>query len=126
MKKEVIACIVSIVIGIILVVTSLTVIRANKTMIYPYSGKAVFSTESEYRQFKTFVANEKVIVRDIGVLSSEPPIVVTFLVRCPQDMNFPYGNRSFLPNDVRFAFPFVIGIVLIAASVFFLGFGCFY
>lgn len=63
-----------------------------------YEGQVVFSTEKEYSQFKQELLDSKARwsspENKLEVLSSTPPIIVTFKIRVPQDYNFPYGDKS--------------------------------
>ncbi len=59
-----------------------------------YDGKVVFTTEEEYTTFKEIIGNEAVYISEVQVLSSAPPIVVSFEVMTSTEYEFPYGNRD--------------------------------
>lgn len=55
-----------------------------------YSGTLEFSSTQEYTKFKDFVISPQVDIKDIDVLSSEPPIWVQYRVTVPRELTFPY------------------------------------
>ena len=59
-----------------------------------YGGKAVFSSVGEYQVFKEAVASEEVDIKSLDVLSSDPPIVVSFSVVVPRGSSFEFGEKS--------------------------------
>lgn len=63
-----------------------------------YSGRLVFNTEEEYSQFKQEVIDSDASWEGqdfkMNVLSSSPPIIVSFKVSVPQSYNFLYGEKD--------------------------------
>jgi hypothetical protein len=57
-----------------------------------YQGKELFRTEAEYSQFKEVIGEKDISIKDISVLSSEPPIIVQFRVNVPGNIQFGYGR----------------------------------
>lgn len=89
--------------GILLVMIAvfvLAIIPAVEKSPVEYKGKEVFRTESEYSQFKEVVGQKEVQIQSVTVLSSSPPIVTTFSVFVPYDMDFGYGERTGNTDDV--------------------------
>ena len=84
---------------------------------YIYEGKEVFQTAKEYGSFKAVVGMSEVTIREIFVLSSEPPIVVDYLVEAPKSLGFPYGKRNLLPSSNLFSLLFALGLVSFVAGV---------
>lgn len=70
------------------------ILHYNSVQSYDYSGKCIFNTVQEYSTFKEHVGNPNVSISGVDVLSSEPPIVVTFSVSTPHDYHFPYGDKQ--------------------------------
>ena len=68
----------------------------NRSATSEYSGKVVFLTENEYTQFKEVMADPRVRydAENMSVLSSSPPIVVSFRITTPSSMEMPYGRHS--------------------------------
>jgi len=58
-----------------------------------YSGKELFTTQEEYSNFKSIISKEKIEIKSTNVLSSDPPIVVSFKIQTPRVIGFPYGSR---------------------------------
>jgi len=61
---------------------------------HSYSGKETFHTEQEYTLFKEAVASSDVHIHRMQSLSSEPPIIVNFVITVSRDVAFPYGKRG--------------------------------
>jgi len=61
------------------------------------ADKLVFNTPEEYTQFKESLVPSNVKVLEISVLSSGPPIIVTFRVSLPRGETFPYGREVSMP-----------------------------
>ena len=59
-----------------------------------YSGKETFRTEQEYTLFKEVLSNPDIYIISMQSLSSDPPIVATFELTTPKDMEFPYGEKD--------------------------------
>jgi len=59
-----------------------------------YSGTEIFWVEEEYITFKEVIADTEAELEKVEVLSSKPPIVVTYKVRVAGDIEFPYGERE--------------------------------
>jgi len=59
-----------------------------------YSGTEIFWQEGEYVAFKRAIANADGTLEEATVLSSTPPIVVTYTIKVPKGTEFPYGNLS--------------------------------
>lgn len=59
-----------------------------------YSGKETFHTEQEYTLFKEAMSSPNVRINTMRSLSSEPPIIVDFVIRAPNDEVFPYGKKD--------------------------------
>ena len=59
-----------------------------------YSGKETFQSVEAYSEFKIVMGNPEVKILEFNSLSSAPPIVVSYKVNTPRDMNFPYGVKS--------------------------------
>jgi hypothetical protein len=62
-----------------------------------YTGKITFNTEQEYSQFKTVLSDKDVTYQpeQISVLSSEPPIIVSFKdIKAASKYEFDYGERN--------------------------------
>ena len=60
-----------------------------------YEGKEVFTSQEDYSDFRVEIVREEVEIVNLVVLSwGEPPVVVAFEVRVPNDYPFPYGGRG--------------------------------
>ena len=80
--------------GIFLLIVSATIfLFADKV----YEGKEVFQTEQEYTAFKEAVAEDAVSIKNIDVLSSDPPIIVDFCLFVNNNYKFEYGEGTFSP-----------------------------
>ena len=74
--------------------------------------KLVFTTESEYVLFKQALADNDVEIIDISVLSSEPPIIVSFRVSLPSGESFSYGQEVGIPWFVVVPLALLFGVVV--------------
>jgi len=104
--------------GIGLMFLMLGVLRLTAVLPMPntYLGKEVFETETQYSDFKRAVGAEEININTIDVLSSEPPIVVSFNVRVPYGNTFPYGEKqshlsSYITVTVMGSFVFIFGVL---------------
>lgn len=59
-----------------------------------YSGQLMFQTKQEYTDFKLAIAQPSVTDWEANVLSSEPPIVVSFKATISPNSPFPYGDKA--------------------------------
>jgi large-conductance mechanosensitive channel len=68
-----------------------------------YSGKEVFTTEEQYTKFKQSLvdSNAKWETKDMQVLSSDPPIIVSYKVGVEKGQAFPYGG--FINDRLHFS-----------------------
>ncbi len=104
-----------IVFGIVLAVASIYQLAHPSTD--RVTGKLTFDTEAEYSEFKTLLSNESVKYgpQDVSALSSEPPIVVSFSVTIPHELEFPYEvDRSIESNAVAQVVLVLGGFMVIA------------
>lgn len=66
----------------------------DETCTYTYSGREVFQTQEEYREFKVVMSQEGMKWWQMDVLSSDPPIVAEFKVEVAYGVDVPYGEVS--------------------------------
>jgi len=89
---------------------------------FMYIGDLTFDTEEEYIKFKQFVTQDTVHIRDISVLSSEPPIWVRYFI-IPTDLEkppFAYEERHRYPstgNLLATAFTVALGLIGMIAAI---------
>ncbi len=75
-----------------------------------YKGTEILATENDYKQFRQELANAPIYsVKEITVLTSEPPIIVKFDFQVERAYEFPYGKR-FALDIADFAALALIGI----------------
>jgi hypothetical protein len=107
-KATMAICIPLIIIGLVLLVLSITnVINIGSN--HYYSGRVVFNSEADYSQFKTILSNSRISFDEsnISALSSEPPIIVSFKdIIVPNNVNFPYGDKN---GDIGIPLAMVVG-----------------
>ncbi len=105
--------------GVTLAIAGLFVFRSD---VDTYSGKAVFTSEVEYQQFKETMAHPDVDILSIQELSSKPPIVVIFELDVPEDsdVRFTYTEpyKAGRNDSTERVFSWVIGGMLVLGSVF--------
>ncbi len=58
-----------------------------------YEGTEVFNTEREYILFKQALVDSRASVERLSILSSEPPIIVTFDISVDSSFIFLYGDK---------------------------------
>ena len=90
-----------------------------------YSGTEVFQSEEQYQEFKLYLANHASLIKDIGVLSSEPPIIVQYEVGGTANDGFAYGkitNRRPTRWLMGFIFSSILGSI-VPFLTFHLGWG---
>ena len=75
------------------------------------ADKLVFNTEREYVQFKQSLVPDSVKVLEASVLSSEPPIIVTFRVSLPRGETFSYGREVPMPWPIFGLFALALGFI---------------
>ena len=75
-----------------------------------YSGQVVFNTEKDYSTFKIYLTQSEVVLNDIQVLASEPPILAKYDITTPRNMEFPYTyhNAKSIVNDAEMVVPAVL------------------
>ena len=96
-----------IVVGIVLVLVGLLGgLGANRVAPDRYTGKEVFLTEQSYTSFKEVVGAKGIDITQLVVLSSNPPIVVSYDVWVKKGVEFPYGTRHTLESWIL---PFLLG-----------------
>ena len=84
-----------------------------------YTGTEIFWTQKEYVEFKEAIVEYNGELEKATVLSSEPPIVVTFTIRTKEEAGFPYGNPPFhLPYESYWYVFLAVGGGLLTASFF--------
>lgn len=82
-----------IVIGVLIFIAGLFLcIFCNTPSGIASKGRLLFETEQEYTDFKCTLANPDIIIDDMTVLSSDPPIIIDFSVTRPLDTIFDYGD----------------------------------
>lgn len=67
----------------------LTLYHQDPTM-HRYTGKEVFYTNQDYKEFKEFLIQKGIEIEDVKALSSEPPILVSYQIVLPAEMLMPY------------------------------------
>ena len=95
----------------ILLLTGSFIVAAQDSTTYVFEGKEIFQTTEEYGSFKEAVGIPEVTIREVFVLSSEPPIVVDYQIEASRGLDFPYGERGFLPSSLLFGLLFAFGSV---------------
>jgi len=71
--------------------------NASKTLQVTYRGNAVFTTEEEYVDFKEYVTQPRILIRDMQVLASDPPIWVSYCIEVPREFEPPPACDSVEP-----------------------------
>ncbi len=95
----------------ILLLTGSFIVAAQDSTTYVFEGKEIFQTTEEYGSFKEAVGIPEVTIREVFVLSSEPPIVVDYRIEAPKGLDFLYGEKGFLPSSLLFSLLFGFGLV---------------
>ena len=98
---------------IILILGGASLYRAIE--VSSYGGQIIFNSEQDYAKFKQSLidTNAKWHSSEMSVLSSSPPIIVTFKgVEVSANTEFPYGNKDI-----------VLHIVLLCFSIFLIAMG---
>ncbi len=79
--------------GCVLLTVAILMLINSPPISYVNEGKLVFETEQEYGQFKRAVGQDGIEIDSILVLSSDPPIVVDFMVTRDAGIQFAYGEE---------------------------------
>ena len=72
---------------------------------YTYEGIISFDSEGDYSEFKQFLADNVISLRDsdsaptVIVLSSDPPIVVDYIINVSAETDFPFSYDKQYASD---------------------------
>ena len=80
-----------------------------------YAEKIVLRSEAEYVEFKEIVGNPDVDIESMMVLSSEPPIVIDFVVYAPTELYFPYADK---PEHKYLPLVSLLGVTVIVVGIY--------
>jgi len=76
--------------GIFLTCVGLIIDFSRSSTYVIYSGDVTFNTVWEYTAFKDYLIDSDVVIEDIQILASEPPIWVRYRVEVPRLWEFPF------------------------------------
>lgn len=93
MKIPAMACFIMLAFGILFTIVG-GIIEWYPSKTDVYEGKVVLWSDEEYVEFKKAIAPTEVRIRELDILSSEPPIIIQFRIEADKGLGFPYGKAE--------------------------------
>ena len=85
-----------------------------------YQGQESFQTEESYSQFKQTLIDTKAKwdSGEMSVLSSKPPIIVTYVVDVKHNLSFPYGEEKGVVEKTVNIYIVSFGILMVSGIIY--------
>ena len=97
----------------------LTIAYSSNSPYVIYSGDVTFDTTKEYITFKEYLMRSDIIIKEIQILASDPPIWIRYSVEVPRHWKFPfaYDYMGVLTFGIGVAFNLIVASGLVGTVI---------